>query len=154
MSDAADDSHADRLQHDIEIIREDLGGLVTELDHRRHEALDVGLQVRRHAFPLAIGALALLGAAAGGFVWAAYRSRARRRLPARAARLGAAVKRMIDHPERQAPAPPSIGLKVLAAAGAAAASVVGRRLAQRMIADGALARKGERQHRARSSPTL
>ena len=133
MSEPSKDKRPEELQQEIEDIRENIGGLVTELDHRRHEMFDVGLQVRRHGVTLAIAGVALIGLAAGGVLLARHRARARRRLPARAARVRQALARLVDHPERQAPPPPSIGLKILAAAGAAAASVLARRLAQRLI---------------------
>jgi hypothetical protein len=135
VSDTSDERRAEQLQHEIEDIRDNLGGLVSELDHRRHEALNLGIQLRRHALPLAIAGIAVIGLASGAIALAMRRSRARGRLPARAARLGQALQRMVRHPERQAPPPPSLGLKLLAAAGAAAASVVGRRVAQRLLAE-------------------
>ena len=124
------DKEAERLEQEVEQIRGHLGGLVSELNHRRHEAMDLGLQARRYAIPLALGAVALLGLVAGGVALSIHRSRRRRRLPARLARLRQALARMVDRPERVARPQPSVGLKILAAAGAAAASVVGRRLAQ------------------------
>ena len=134
MSDPSDEARAERLQHEIESVRENLGGLVSELDHRRHEAFDVGLQLRQHAVPLIIAGTALLGVTAGGVTLAIRRSRARNSFPARALRLGQAFKRMAEHPERQAAPPPNLGLKILAAAGAAAASMLARRLMQRLLA--------------------
>jgi hypothetical protein len=143
VSDISDEARAERLQHEIESVRENLGGLVSELDHRRHEALNVGLQLRRHALPLAIAGAALLGLTAGGIALAIRRSRARNSLPARAVRLGQAFKRMVDHPEQQAPPPPNLGLKILAAAGAAAASVLARRLMQQLLASESARRSSE-----------
>jgi hypothetical protein len=129
----SDDGHAEKLQREIEAVRENLGGLVSELDHRRHDALNVGLQVRRHAVPLAVAGLAVLGLAAGGTALMIRRERARRSLSSRAASLGQAMKRIVDHPERQAPPPPTIGSKVLAAVATAAASILARRLIQHLM---------------------
>lgn len=133
MSEPSNDKRPEELQREIETIRHNIGGLVSELDHRRHELFNVGAQVRRHGAALAIGGLALVGVAAGVVLLARHRARARERLPGRAVRIGNAVARMVKHPERQAPPPPSVGLKILAAAGAAAASFLVRRLLQRLI---------------------
>jgi len=112
-----------QLEEEIEALRGDLGELVSELDRRRHELLDVRLHLRRH--PVAAGvAGASLALVLGGSVAAILSARERQRRPvARARRLGRAVSRMIDAPDRVA-RDPSVGEKVLAAAGAAAASLL------------------------------
>jgi hypothetical protein len=133
VSEPSDDARSDQLQHDIEDIRENIGGLVTELDHRRHDAFNVKRQIRRHGPWLALGGLALVGLIAGGTLLARRRARARRRLPVRAARVAQALVRLVKDPERQAPPPPSVGLKILAAAGTAAASVLAKRLATYLV---------------------
>jgi hypothetical protein len=133
VSEPSKEDRSEQLQHDIEDIRDNLGGLVTELDHRRHDAFNVRLQLSRHALPLALGGLALVGMVAGGVLLARRRARARDRLPARAARIGQALRRLVNHPERQAPPPPSIGLKILAAVGTTAATILTKRLAQRLL---------------------
>jgi len=48
-------------------------------------------------------------------------------------RIGQALARMVEHPERQAPPQPSIGRKILTAAGVAAASMLTKRLLQGML---------------------
>jgi len=53
---------------EIAELREELGGLVAELDRRRHELLDVRLQFRRHAVAATVTAITLFGAVAG-LVW-------------------------------------------------------------------------------------
>jgi hypothetical protein len=64
-----------QLDGEIARLREELSGLVAELDRRRHEALDIKLQVKRHWLETAVTASALLTAGAG-FVWlAAWRRR-------------------------------------------------------------------------------
>jgi hypothetical protein len=124
---------ADRLQHDIEAIRGNLGGLIGELDHRRHEVLDLRLQLRRHAIPVAIGAAALLGLIGGGIALHVVRKRRREALPSRLRRLRQAVARMIDAPDRVAKGDPHMALKIATSAGTAGASIVGRRLAERLV---------------------
>jgi hypothetical protein len=126
---------ADELQHEIESIRDDLAGMVGELDRRRHELLDL----RRHAVPLiAIGA-ALLAVATGGITLAVARRRRRARLGPRLERLREALERMIDKPNRVANTP-GVGRKIVGAGGAAAASVLAKHLAKRLVA----ARRAER----------
>jgi hypothetical protein len=122
----------DALQRDIEEIRGRLGGMVRELEHRRHDLFDVRKQLNRHVIPLALTGLALLGLAAGGVALAAHRRRQREALGARLGRLRRALARMIDKPERVAGAP-SPERKIATAGAAAIASVVGKRLAERAI---------------------
>jgi hypothetical protein len=133
VSEPSNDKRSEDLQQEIEEIRDNIGGLVTELDHRRHAFFNVGAQVRRHGLSLAIAGVALVGLAAGGFWFARRRTRAQRTLPARLGRIGQALGRMVKHPERQAPPPPSAGRKILTAAGAAAASILVKRLMQRLV---------------------
>lgn len=65
-----------RLRTEIDATRDRLGTFISELDRRRHEALDLKLQARKHPV-LAIGVgAAIAGAVAGAVVMAA---RARRR---------------------------------------------------------------------------
>ncbi len=133
MSEPSNDKKPEELQREIETIRDNIGGLVSEIDHRRHDLFDVGSQLRRHAMSLAIGGMALVGVTAGGVLLARHRARVRQSLPARSARVRDALVRLVNHPERQSPPPQSVGLKILAAAGAAAASVLVRRLLQRVL---------------------
>jgi hypothetical protein len=67
---------ARQLDSEIAALREELSALVAELDRRRHEALDVRLQVKRHGLELALTGVALI-TAASGFVW--FKSRRSRR---------------------------------------------------------------------------
>jgi hypothetical protein len=128
----APDDKAKALQEDIEQIRENLGGMVSELDHRRHDLFDVRKQLSRHAIPLAVTGLALLGMAVGGVALAVHRRRQRETFGARLVRLRQAVARMIDKPERVARAP-SPERKIATATAAAVVSEVVKRLAQRAV---------------------
>lgn len=57
-----------RLRTEIDATRDQLGTYITELDRRRHEALDLKHQVKKHP-ALAIGAgVAIVGAVAGAVV--------------------------------------------------------------------------------------
>lgn len=113
---------ARRLEGEIAKIREDLGALVAELDRRRHELMDVKLQVRRHPREIGIAAATVLGATTG-IVWLAI-ARARRRRKF-AATLREAVTRITT--ERAAPRPTGPG-KIKEAATAAVAAVMGEAL--------------------------
>ena len=125
------DDKAEALQDDIEKIRGKLGGMVSELDHRRHDLFDVRKQLRRHAVPLALAGLALVGLAIGGAALAARRRRRREGLGARLGRLRRALARMIDKPERVASAP-SPERKIATAGAGAIVSVVAKRLVERV----------------------
>ena len=72
---------ARRLEGEISALREDLGGLVAELDRRRHELMDVKLQLRRHARGAAVTGLGLAGGIALLVMLRVRRARARRRPP-------------------------------------------------------------------------
>jgi hypothetical protein len=124
---------ADRLVEDIEAIRDNLGGLIGELDHRRHVLRNLRSRVRHQPVPVIIGAAVVVGFVAGAIVLAVRRRRGRNTLRARAMRFRQAINRMVDRPERVAASPPHVGKKILAAGGSAIAGVVGRRLAEHLV---------------------
>lgn len=70
----------DKLEQRVAMIREHLGDVVKELDHRRHELTDVKLQLEKHA-PLVAGigagVVALIGAGIG---YSVYQSKKREKL--------------------------------------------------------------------------
>lgn len=76
------------------------------------EQTDFVAESKGHSTSLVIGGLALVAVTAGGLLLARHRARV---------------------PERQSPPPQSVGLKILAAAGAAAASFLVRHLLQRVF---------------------
>jgi len=115
---------AEELDEKAEAIRENLTGLVNELDHRRHEL------VRRYVKPIGVG-LGIVGLGVAAVL--AWRRWGRR--PPRAAGFGAALRRVAAHPERVAAAPQrSVAKRVLGAAAAAAVSVAARQLATQVLA--------------------
>ena len=121
-----------QVSGEIDTLRDELGRLVAELDRRRHELLDVKLQVRRHpgVVIVAAGAAALL---LGGLVGMAIRKRRQQARPTtRVREARRALARLLDHPERVA-AEPNVAIKIATAAGVAAGSAVARRLAQRFV---------------------
>jgi hypothetical protein len=123
----------ERLEHDVDRIRSNIGELVRELDFRRHEAFDLKLQFRRHGRRLVLIGTAIVGLVAGAIALAIARRRRRHSVRARVAGLRAALRRIAAHPERVAESTPSATRKMAAAGGAAIASVLGKRLAKRLV---------------------
>ena len=138
-----------RVAGEIDVLRHELGGLVAELDRRRHEALDLRLQLRRH--PVLAATVATVAALlVGGAIAVAVRNAERRRRPAaRAKEVRAALTRLVDHPRRVA-AEPSIGNKIATAVGVALATALAKRLVDRSIPRAAPERAG----RARGQPAV
>lgn len=134
-----DEPDPERLKQEIDGIRRNLGGLVGELGRRRHEALDLRVQVSRHPLPFILGGIVvtgLIGVAVAVFV---HQRREQRRLatrlrrwPPRLHQLRLALSRAVNHPDRVAN-PPGVGRKMLAAGGSAAAATLGTHLAARLI---------------------
>lgn len=90
---------ARRLAGEIAELREELGGLVAELDRRRHELTDLRLQLRRHARAATIIAVTLVGVA-GSLVWLKFGSaRGERAMPAQPSGASRALGWMTDHDE-------------------------------------------------------
>ncbi len=127
--------NVEALQREIESIRAGLGGMVDELDRRRHTLFDVRSQFRRHTVPLIAVGAALLGIAAGGIALGVAHRRRRARFGPRLARVREALRRMFDQPGRVANTQ-SVGRKIVGAGGAAAASVIAKRLAGNLFRDG------------------
>ena len=123
---------ARRLDGEIAVVREELSGLVGELDRRRHEVLDVKLQVKRHALGVTLSAIALV-TAASGLVWLGmWRAQRRARVLSRAGRLREAVSRMVERPERVA-AEPTLPGKILSAAATAAVATLVKKGLERAV---------------------
>jgi hypothetical protein len=119
---------AEALSDEVAAVRDDLDTLLGELDRRRHELLDVRLQVRRHARGVTLTAVAFVVAAAGVVWLRGRRERERQAVTAQAGRLRQAVSRMIDRPERVAAEPTFAGKIGAAVTSAAAASLVKKAL--------------------------
>ena len=90
---------ARQLDGEIAALREELGSLVGELDRRRHEALDVKLQARRHAGGLTVSGVALV-AAASGLRWLTFRRH--QPMVSKAGKVGEALSRILHRPARVA----------------------------------------------------
>lgn len=114
---------ARQIEGEISRLREELGALVGELDRRRHELLDVKLQVKRHALAATLTGVSLV-AAASGLVWLGiWHAQRRHGALSRAGRLREAVSRMVDRPERVA-AEPTVPARIVAGVLTAAAATL------------------------------
>jgi hypothetical protein len=120
------------LEREVEDIRDNITGIVGELDRRRHDLLDWRLQLRKHGpvlvavtagWVLAFGMTMAVGAA---------RRRKRNRPLEKARRLRQALSRMVAHPELVAQPQPGIGRKVLAAAVSATVGALAKTLIQEL----------------------
>ncbi len=121
------------LSRRVETSRDDLDRFVSELDRRRHEAMDLKLQARRHpaaAVALAVGAAGLVAGATYAGVRAVRNARARR-VRSVAARVASAVSALSDErhaPRAKQPAPPAaIVMRVIGAVVPVVAGIVARR---------------------------
>ena len=121
------------LEDDVDRIRQNIGELIRELNHRRRDAFDLKVQFQQHAVRLVLVGAAVVAMVAGAIALALSRRRSRRTLRARAGRFGKALRRIIAHPETLGERAPSIPRKAAAAGGSAVASVLGKRLAQRLV---------------------
>jgi hypothetical protein len=128
---------------EIDVLRSELGGLVAELDRRRHEAFDVRLQASRHPLVVA-GVATVVALAVGGAIALAMRDVRRHRTPAaRAQDVRAAFSRLAQHPRRVA-AEPSIPTKLATAVAVALATALVKRLVERTVRPAPAARPGTR----------
>ena len=120
---------ADALEKEIVDVRENIGRLAGELDRRRHALFDL----RRHPLPLALAAVAVAAIGAGVIAFGMSRRHRRASIADRYRRLRAALGRASHNPERVARPAPGVGRKVMAAGGSAAAAVVAKELARRLM---------------------
>jgi len=129
----AGDGPVARTAREIAALRGDLGDLVGELDRRRHEALDVRLQIRRHPL-LAASVVGVLALAAGGLVAVVVAGRRRRSRPVERARaLRRALGRMARHPE-EFHRKPGVAERLAVSALTVAATTLARRVIEQRVA--------------------
>jgi hypothetical protein len=121
-----------RVAGEIDVLRHELGGLIGELDRRRHEALDVRLQVKRH--PVIVAAVVTVAAllVGGAVALMVHTTRERQRPSRRAREVKDALSRLLEHP-REVASQPSIGNKVATAVGVAIATALAKRLLDRSV---------------------
>lgn len=121
-----------RVSGEIDTLRNELGGLFAELDRRRHEVLDIGLQARRHPV-LAATVTTVAALLVGGALALMVRGKRRRRRPSvRAREARRALSRLFDHPDRVA-VEPSMSNKIATAVGVAVATALAKRLVERSV---------------------
>lgn len=118
------------IERDIEHLRTNLDHSLAELDRRRHELLDVRLQMHRHP-AVFIGAGAFVVLVLGGVGYAIYRSRKREELPQKARRLRIAIGRAVDEPHKVARGEAPVWEKIVAAVGVTIATSLARKLVER-----------------------
>ncbi len=124
----------DTLEQEVDRIRGNIGALVRELNHRRHDAFDLKLQFRRHTGRLVLVGVAFVALVAGSIALARARLQRRRTIHAKVNRLRTALRRIAAHPERVAERTPNVPRKLLAAGGSAIAAAFGKRIAKRIVA--------------------
>lgn len=122
-----------RVEDEIDSLRGELGGLVAELDRRRHEAFDLRLQLQRHPVAAAIAAAAAALVVGGALALVVRARRERRRPSVRARQARRALARLLDHPERVA-AEPSVSNKIATAVITLAATTLAKRLIDARVA--------------------
>ena len=118
------------LESEITEVRSRLDRSLAELDRRRHELTDVRLQVKRHPM-VAIGAGVAVVAILGGVAYAVWAARQRQKPVSKARRFREALSRMVEDPHKVAKSEPTVPEKILAAAGAAAATMLTKKLLER-----------------------
>ncbi len=117
------------IERDIEHLRTRLDRSLAELDKRRHELMDVRLQMTRHPLVFA-GAGAVVVLLLGGVGYAIYRSRKRQELPQKARRLRIAVGRAVDKPEKVARGEAPVWEKIVGAVGVTIATSLAKKLVE------------------------
>jgi hypothetical protein len=115
--------------------RDRLDTLVSELDRRRHLVVRGRQIAANHPLPLAGAALALAGLVTGVTMLIIRQRRNQRRLSTRARRLGGALARMANHPEKVARPEPSMGGKIMTAVATTILTTVARQALMRAMAN-------------------
>jgi hypothetical protein len=111
-----------RLESEISEGREELGGLVAELDRRRHQFFDLRAQLKRHVVEISLAGATLTAISVAAIWLAVQRAHRRASFVSRASRLGTAVSRTIDNSELVATGPTIPGQLFTAIAAAALGS--------------------------------
>jgi len=131
----------EQIERTADRIREELLVTLQELDRRRTEATDVGVQLRKHSTGLTVVGLGLVAALGAAFAWTSYRARSLNRR--RRERRYQALRRAWRHPERVAvrsadrALPVELGKKLGLALGLAFGTQLAKRTAELLIPTGA-----------------
>jgi hypothetical protein len=121
-----------RVAGEADLLRRELGSLVSELDRRRQEALDLRLQLRRHPALAGTAAVVTALAVSGAVVLAVRISRRRGHPTARARDVRDALARIVENP-REVASQPSVSKKIATAVGVAVATAIAKRLLERYV---------------------
>jgi hypothetical protein len=127
------EARAIELDLSIAATRARLGSLLEELDRRRRQAIDVPAQIRKNAKPLLVAAAGVAALVGLSIALRIARHRRRDRPIERVRRLGRAVGRMIDDPDRVAAPPPNFAAKVLMAVATTAATTLAATAVKRSV---------------------
>jgi hypothetical protein len=131
---ASDGQPAATQEYDIEVIRDHLGNLLSELGVRRDEWRPSHI-LRRLPFPLLLLGLGAVGLGAGVGIWQ-WRVHVHQRDSwlSRAQRLSLAAHRAIQPPDDVAKTSPNVAKKIATAVAVTAAGMVTRRFLRRYLA--------------------
>ncbi|HEX7488990.1 MAG TPA: hypothetical protein VF341_08790, partial [Anaeromyxobacteraceae bacterium] len=124
-----------------------------ELDRRRRDLFDVRSQVRRHPVAASLAGVAVVALLGGSVALLVRNGRRKQRVGYRAKQLRIAFGRMVEHPERVARGEAPPGERILAAVGAAIATLLVKQALARAVpapqaAQAAPAQNGRMQARA------
>jgi hypothetical protein len=140
VDDQGADGRVRVLGDEITDVRRRLDALVMELDRRRHNMTDWRRQIRQHGRSVAVGALVVAIAVTAPVMLARARSRRRSTLLARGAafagkarRLGQALERISDDPNRLAPAAAGLGSRTAAAVAAMMAQIIATTIVRTLV---------------------
>jgi hypothetical protein len=123
---------AREIEKEIDDVRMRLDRSLAELDRRRHELMDVKLQVQKHpeALWIAGGVVVLI---IGGVYLAVRRAHKREEPMQKARRFRLATSRAMEHPERVARGEAKVWEKIAASVGTTLAVALTKRLLDRAM---------------------
>jgi hypothetical protein len=124
---------AERLEVEIGALRDEIGDSLAELDRRRREAMDVQLQISRHAVPVAVAAAGVGLVLGGALLYVALKRRHDHKPEVVARRRRKAAMRIYEHPERVARNEGSMHMKILTAGLTALAGAMAKKMVERTI---------------------
>ena len=139
MGEAADSLNQPKeLVQEVRQIRDNLPGIVRELDHRRHELFDWRLQLRRHLGTIALIAGITAALVGGSIALSIRRRRIDRKAMTKLRKIRRAAARFVDDPDNVAPKEPRVSRKVIAAALTAMAATAGKKVGERFFRDASI----------------
>ena len=127
------EANLDEVGKRVEGARTRLDHLVSELDQRRHVFANAKRTVHDNPLWALTAAAVGVGIVGGAVALIVRRQQERQELMSRAYRLRRALGRMVDRPDRVAPAGSTIPGKLLTAAGTAVTTVLVKRLVESVL---------------------